>query len=546
MNPRPGPRAGSARPGRRAEQGGRARGAPARAHAARRRGGPRHLRGHDVAPVRRQVPACRPTRAKEWELAPPAGAPVPLARRALGTRGDGAHAGSRAPISRLARAPQSISLRRVEGLVRVVDVPGRRAQSRLARNAARFALWRAVEAQHVVSTMALVDTLDEQHVLERLLEASKPPVPAARRRLHYLLVHAVPLSRRRPAARAFAGRTTRACSTAPTKCAPRARSSAIGAGVISSTRPRCRRCRSRPQTVFRAQHRRALRSTCARRRSCAIAPRWTAPVDYARLPALRASPRARRDVGAIRYESVRDPQHGGCCAVLTLARVREARPGRAADVDAVGDARARHLAAHRHRARRRVRVAHSPMADGTRTRSPVTIRALGRTEYEPTWRAMQAFTAARDARHARRDLADRASAGLHARPRRPARAPAARQRHPGAQGRSRRPGHVSRPGPARRVHAVRPAARAAWHPRDGPAPRGGGDRMARTRRRLPRTASRRRPASTSRAPEREAKIAALGLKVRNQAAPITDSRSTSRWISRPSPTSTRAATRASR
>ena len=27
----------------------------------------------------------------------------------------------------------------------------------------------------------------------------------------------------------------------------------------------------------------------------------------------------------------------------------------------------------------------------------VALRALGRTEYEPTWRAMQAFTAARDA-----------------------------------------------------------------------------------------------------------------------------------------------------
>ncbi len=38
-------------------------------------------------------------------------------------------------------------------------------------------LWRGVEAQHVVATMRLVDTLDEQAVLERLLEDSKPALP---------------------------------------------------------------------------------------------------------------------------------------------------------------------------------------------------------------------------------------------------------------------------------------------------------------------------------------------------------------------------------
>ena len=51
----------------------------------------------------------------------------------------------------------------------------------------RHDLWRAVEAQHVVATMALVDTLDEQHALERILDAGKPAVPDEARRLHYLL-----------------------------------------------------------------------------------------------------------------------------------------------------------------------------------------------------------------------------------------------------------------------------------------------------------------------------------------------------------------------
>jgi hypothetical protein len=47
--------------------------------------------------------------------------------------------------------------------------------------------WRVVEAQHVASTMKLVDTLAEQNLLETLLEGTKPPVPAECRDLHYLL-----------------------------------------------------------------------------------------------------------------------------------------------------------------------------------------------------------------------------------------------------------------------------------------------------------------------------------------------------------------------
>jgi hypothetical protein len=47
--------------------------------------------------------------------------------------------------------------------------------------------WRTVEAQHRVSTMKIVDTLDEQNLLETLLEGTKPPVPPECRQLHYLL-----------------------------------------------------------------------------------------------------------------------------------------------------------------------------------------------------------------------------------------------------------------------------------------------------------------------------------------------------------------------
>jgi hypothetical protein len=59
----------------------------------------------------------------------------------------------------------------------------------LAFEARRLAgrCWRVVEAQHVVSTLKIVDTLAEQERLERLLEESKPPVPPECRQFHYLL-----------------------------------------------------------------------------------------------------------------------------------------------------------------------------------------------------------------------------------------------------------------------------------------------------------------------------------------------------------------------
>jgi hypothetical protein len=50
----------------------------------------------------------------------------------------------------------------------------------------RIPAWRVVEAQHQVSTRKLVDSLEEQALLEELIDAAKPPDPTGGR-LHYLL-----------------------------------------------------------------------------------------------------------------------------------------------------------------------------------------------------------------------------------------------------------------------------------------------------------------------------------------------------------------------
>ena len=59
----------------------------------------------------------------------------------------------------------------------------------LSRERRRLAgsCWRIVESQHRVSTMKLVDTVEEQEALEILIDATKPPIPPDCRRLDYLL-----------------------------------------------------------------------------------------------------------------------------------------------------------------------------------------------------------------------------------------------------------------------------------------------------------------------------------------------------------------------
>src|SRR5262245_41844668 len=59
----------------------------------------------------------------------------------------------------------------------------------LSRERRRLAstCWRVVEAQHRISTIKLVDTVEEQAALEILLDATKASIPVECRHLHYLL-----------------------------------------------------------------------------------------------------------------------------------------------------------------------------------------------------------------------------------------------------------------------------------------------------------------------------------------------------------------------
>ncbi|MET0204181.1 MAG: RES family NAD+ phosphorylase [Casimicrobiaceae bacterium] len=197
-----------------------------------------------------------------------------------------------------------------------------RAVASEARSA-RFDLWRAVEAQHVASTMALVDSLDEQQALERILDDAKPPVPAGARKLHWLLFtpfrYPPP-----PGGSRFRGPNDPGvfygADEVRTACAELGywRWRHLGESPALMAMP------VKPQTVFRAQL--ATAAVDLRRPPFdAARGQWTTRDDYAPCQALA---RAAREggVGAIRYESVRDPQHAACGAVFAPQAFARASP----------------------------------------------------------------------------------------------------------------------------------------------------------------------------------------------------------------------------
>lgn len=188
--------------------------------------------------------------------------------------------------------------------------------------AVRLALWRAVEAQHVISTMVLVDTQAEQELLESLLEQAKPPIPAPAGRLHYLLF--TPF---RYPPTGYGSRFRRPGDAGVFYGADEVRTACAEVGywrwrfLLDAG---LERIDPRPQTVFQV----AIRGPAIDLRQApwvARRKRWTDPVNYDACQTLAAEARS-RGVAVIRYESVRDPAHGGAAAVLAPAAFARRAP----------------------------------------------------------------------------------------------------------------------------------------------------------------------------------------------------------------------------
>lgn len=183
--------------------------------------------------------------------------------------------------------------------------------SRATRKSVR--LWRAVEAQHVASTLRLVDSLEEQRVLEEILDETKPAVPAAAARLHYLLY--TPFRYPPLHASRFRGLTDPpvfyGAQSIRTACAElgywRWRFLEDSAG-LSQLGPA-------PQTLFEVR----ARSLAVDLQSPPFSRDerlWTDPVDYGATQRFAGVARAAK-IGMILYRSVRDDRPGRCAAVLT-------------------------------------------------------------------------------------------------------------------------------------------------------------------------------------------------------------------------------------
>jgi hypothetical protein len=172
--------------------------------------------------------------------------------------------------------------------------------------------WRAVEAQHAVATMRLVDNLDEQAVLESLLEASKPPLPTEARRQHYLL--ATPFRYRPRHGSRFRPAGSRGiwygAAEIRTACAETAywrwRFLMDSAGLQGDEL-------LTEHTLFAAEVQGPSIDLTAKP-WVAARKHWVPPDDYTTTQAVAAAAQE-RGVGWLRYESVRDPG-GLCCAVF--------------------------------------------------------------------------------------------------------------------------------------------------------------------------------------------------------------------------------------
>lgn len=183
-------------------------------------------------------------------------------------------------------------------------------------------LWRAVEAQHVASTRKLVDDLDEQRLLEDILEATKPPVPAAAAKLDYLLF--TPF--RYPALRPSRFRDTHdpgvfyGAESVHTACAElgywrwRFLTESKDLTTLGPAQ----------QTLFEVAVK-AGAVDLERKPYVRDAKIWRHPDDYSGTQAFARAART-AGVGLIQYGSVRDPARGRCGAVLHPGAFSSPRP----------------------------------------------------------------------------------------------------------------------------------------------------------------------------------------------------------------------------
>jgi hypothetical protein len=186
--------------------------------------------------------------------------------------------------------------------------------------------WRLVEAQHLVSTLKLTDSLAEQAALEALIEASKPAVPPECRHLDYLLFTPFrygpyPTGSRFRRAGMSAG-VFYGAETPETSVAEMAFHRLLFFAESPATPwPE----NPAEYTAFAAAFGTAKALDLTRQPLGAKRALWTDPIDYSHCQALADAARIAA-IEVIRYRSVRDPEGGLNLALLTCATFTKPKP----------------------------------------------------------------------------------------------------------------------------------------------------------------------------------------------------------------------------
>lgn len=187
----------------------------------------------------------------------------------------------------------------------------------------RGSVWRIVEAQHIASTMKIVDSQDEQDLLETLLEESKPPQPATAEALDYLLITPFRYNPRRGGSRfrsvsdpgVFYG--AESVRTASAELSYWRRKFLKDAVDLEKLGPVA-------HTAFRADVS-TLATDLRKPPFSTDAEAWLHPADYCATQAFARTARE-ANIGAIVYQSVRDPHPGWCMALLTPQAFAKPKP----------------------------------------------------------------------------------------------------------------------------------------------------------------------------------------------------------------------------
>lgn len=188
----------------------------------------------------------------------------------------------------------------------------------------RGTVWRIVEQQSRPATMALVDTLAEQDVLEQVIEASKPRLPAACAGLDHLL--ATPF-RYRPAGRGSRFRRAEGfgCFYAAEASETAAIEAAFWLLLLRLDSPSLPPMQAPIERLGFAVTVSGPALDLTEPPLAAARELWTHPTDYA---PCQDFAEAALDAGVplLRYASVRDPEHRANLAVLDCAGFESRQP----------------------------------------------------------------------------------------------------------------------------------------------------------------------------------------------------------------------------